>query len=76
MAFSNEEIDTEFNEETNNLPATARRIRMKSWHTDVTRGDDGTPIGIIGPGQSRRRIDFFVYLGQPSIFTGPSSPRK
>jgi hypothetical protein len=50
MAFSNEEIDTEFNEETNNLPATARRIRLKSWHTDVTRGDDGTPIGIIGPG--------------------------
>ena len=49
MAFSNEEIDAEFNEKTNNLPATARRVRTKSWHTDVMRGEDGTPIGIIGP---------------------------
>jgi hypothetical protein len=49
MAFCIEEIDAEFNEETNNVPATARRIRNKSWHTDVTRGDDGTPIGVIGP---------------------------
>jgi hypothetical protein len=49
MAFSNEEIDAEFNDEINNLPATARRIRKKSWMTDVTRGYDGTPIGVIGP---------------------------
>lgn len=49
MAFSNEEIDAEFSETTNELPATARRIRKKSWMTDVTRGDDGTNIGVIGP---------------------------
>ncbi len=49
MALSNEEIDAQFDEETNNIPATVRRIRKKSWHTDVTRGDDGTPIGVIGP---------------------------
>ena len=49
MAFSHEEIDAEFNDETNNVPATARRIRKNSWHTDVTRDNDGIPIGIIGP---------------------------
>jgi hypothetical protein len=49
MAFSREEINAEFAEATNNIPATVRRVRKKSWHTDVTRGDDGTPIGVIGP---------------------------
>jgi hypothetical protein len=49
MAFSSEEIDAEFDAETNTIPATVRRIRKTSWHTDVTRGNDGTPIGVIGP---------------------------
>jgi hypothetical protein len=47
MAFSNEEIDAEFKDETDKLPATARRIA--SWMTDVTAGEDGIPVGLIGP---------------------------
>jgi hypothetical protein len=49
MAFSKKEIDAEFKDETDKLPATARRIRGASWMTDVTAGEDGIPVGLIGP---------------------------
>ncbi len=49
MPFSNEEIENEFEDESKRIPATARRTHTRDWMTDVTAGEDGKPVGIIGP---------------------------